>query len=151
MPRIFAHLLSLLGASLATPWLAWQERKLLHEGSPLQKDLLTWAAKQGIQNPEKIRTLQTHPLPLPAPMFLRRWLDSRRLPCLHLAGLSIRHGIYLAPDLSDEEAIIQHELIHTRQYQEAGSLFSFLRRYLYQCLTEGYHHCQMEREARGEH
>jgi hypothetical protein len=47
--------------------------------------------------------------------------------------------------------VIRHELIHTRQYQEAGSIFEFLRQYLFQCLTGGYANCEMEREANGEY
>ena len=145
-----AQLLSIFGATLATPWVAWQEARLLRKGSPLPEKLLTWARKQNIASPSKVRTLHAPVFPLPAPMFLRRWVDALGFPCLHLAGLSLRNGIYLAPDLADEEAVIQHELIHTRQYQEARSIFTFLRRYLFQCLTDGYHNCLMEREARGE-
>lgn len=150
MTLLPAHLLAFLGATLGTSWVAFQEACILSKGHPLPENLLVWARQQNITNPEKSRFLRTHPIPLPAPLRVRRFLDKRGFPCIHLAGLSLRHGIYLAPDLPDEESVLQHELIHTRQYQREGSIFAFLRRYLFQCLTQGYDHCDMEREARGE-
>lgn len=135
---------------MGTPWVAWHEVCIRTKGTPISAHLIDWARDQGIQSPDLTHVTRTHPIPLPAPVFLRHWLDNRGFPCIHLSGLSLRHGIYLAPNLPDEDDTLRHELIHTRQYQQAGSIFAFLRRYLFQCLTEGYLHCQMEREARGE-
>jgi len=145
-----AHLLAISGAALGSPWVALHEARLLSKGLPLPSHLITWSKQHNISNPERSRLLHAKPIPLPAPLIVRRFLDKKGFPCIHLAGLSLRHGIYLAPNLPNPDQIIQHELIHTRQYQEAGSIFSFLRRYLFQCLTQGYESCDMEREARGE-
>lgn len=150
MHALPAHLLAFLGASLGAPWVAFQEARILSKGETLPDKTVAWAIGEGIENPGKTRLLRSHPIPLPAPVFIRHFLDKRGFPCIHLAGLCLRQGIFLNPDLPDEEAVLQHELIHTRQYLEAGSIFEFLRRYLFQCLTEGYLNCEMEREARGE-
>ena len=150
LATLTSHLAAFLAAAIGSPWIYWHENHILSKGDPLPSQLLLWAKQQGIKNPKEIRLIRAHLIPLPAPMFVRRLLHQHGFPSLNLAGLSLRHGIYLAPHLPDENAILKHELIHTRQYQQAGSLFSFLRRYLYQCLTEGYYHCQMEREARDE-
>ena len=141
------HLVAFIGAALASPWLLWHEARILSKGSPLPPSLLPWAHDQGIAAAQKIRFIRTTPMPLPAPMFIRRMVDKRGFPCLNLAGLSLRRGIYLHPQLPDEITVLKHELIHTRQYQEAGSIFTFLHRYLFQCLTQGYENCDMEREA----
>jgi len=150
MHSLPAHFLAFFGAALGSPWVAWHEACLVTKGHPLPLTLLAWAAKNDIPDPYHVRFLHAHPIPLPAPIPLRKWLDRRGFPCIHLAGLSLRKGIYLHPDLPNEDAVIRHELIHTRQYQEAGSIFEFLRQYLFQCLTEGYENCEMEREANGE-
>lgn len=150
MHSLPAHLLALAGACLGSPWLAWQEAKIRSNGHPLPPAIVTWARHKGIPAPEDIRFLKAGIIPLPAPMFLRKWLDARGFPCLRLAGLCLRNGIYLSTDLIDHDDVLRHELIHTRQYREAGSIWIFLRRYLFECLTEGYFDCDMEKEARNE-
>lgn len=150
MHSLPAHLLAIAGAALGTPWLAWHEARLLSKGTPLDPGLLDWARPSGIANPRKARFLSASVIPLPAPMFVRRFLDKRGFPCIHLAGLSLRNGIYLSDQFRDPNETVKHELIHTRKYQQAESIFEFLRRYLFQCLTDGYSDCEMEREARNE-
>ncbi len=150
MHSLPAHLLALAGAALGTPWLAWHEAMIQSKGTPLAPTLRDWARGSGINDPEKVHFIFAHVIPLPAPMFLRRILDKRGFPCIHLAGLSLRNGIYLAETSRNDGDILKHELIHTRQYQRAGSIFEFLRRYLHQCLTQGYYNCEMECEARND-
>ena len=146
-----AHLLAFAGAALGTPWLAWHEAMIQSKGTPLDTHLLNWARQSGITNPEKVHVLATNVIPLPTPMFLRRVLDKRGFPWIHFAGLSLlRNGIYRAETSRNDGDIPKHELIHTRQYQQAGSIFEFLHRYLHQCLTESYYNCEMECEERND-
>jgi hypothetical protein len=141
MHSLPAHLLAFAGASLGTPWLVWQEAKIQSEGRPLNPSLIHWARSHGVPDPGQIRFLRAEIIPLPAPIVLRKWLDTRGFPCIRLAGLCLRDGIYLNKNLVHVNEVMRHELIHTRQYREAGSIWQFLRRYLFECLTEGYFDC----------
>jgi hypothetical protein len=38
-------------------------------------------------------------------------------------------------------------LVHVRQYEQLGGFAPFLRQYLWECVTVGYLHAPMEREA----
>ncbi|MBT8044102.1 MAG: hypothetical protein KJO79_04050, partial [Verrucomicrobiae bacterium] len=54
----------------------------------------------------------------------------------------------LARCKKDLSGLIAHELVHVRQYEQAGSVWRFMVDYIFQCLAYGYHDAPMEREAR---
>lgn len=148
MHPVPAAVTAALGAPLGTLWVLWQEMKVRSKGAPLTSEIQRWAEEAGVENASRIRMTYAKNIPLPAPMFLRRLLDKRGFPTTDIAGLALRYGIYLEEGTSLNGSVIRHELIHTRQYQQAGSVFYFLLRYLYECLTEGYYESALEREAR---
>jgi hypothetical protein len=43
--------------------------------------------------------------------------------------------------------IVVHELAHVAQYERLGGILSFLRKYLFECLTMGYVASPLELEA----
>lgn len=148
MRPVPSAILATLGAPLGSLWVLWQEMRLRSKGSPLTPEIQKWAVAQGVCDVSEIRLAYAKIIPLPAPMFMRRIFGKWGFPTTDIAGLALRRGIYLEEGTSLNGSVIRHELIHTRQYQEAGSVRRFLRRYLYECLTEGYYECALEREAR---
>lgn len=148
MHALPAALLATLGSPVGTCWVLWQELKIRSKGAPLTRDIQQWARNAGVRNVDRIRLAYTKVIPLPAPMFLRKYLDHRGFPSSDVAGLALRYGIYLEEGTPLNGSVIRHELIHTRQYQRMGSVACFLWLYLYQCLTRGYYHCALEKEAR---
>ncbi len=148
MFAIPAAFLALAGAGPGALWIKWHEFKIRSKGSPLPDDLRNWARAMGVYRPGRIRFLEKESVPLPAPMFLRRIVSRLGFPATGISGLCLRRGIYLEAGNPNTEAVLRHELIHTRQYQEAGNIFFFLLSYLFQCLTQGYEDCAMEQEAR---
>jgi len=65
----------------------------------------------------------------------------------HTAGLTLRHGIFIRVDCWGDRRLVFHELVHTMQYERMGGIQSFLRQYLFECLTIGYPAAPMEQEA----
>lgn len=58
-------------------------------------------------------------------------------------------GIFIKNKFKGNEKILNHEMVHWKQYQTMG-LFVFYLSYLYQKMTMGYDKMPMEMEARYE-
>jgi hypothetical protein len=52
-----------------------------------------------------------------------RWLPAR------VAGMTLRHTILVRREYADDEALLDHEMVHVRQWEELG-VPRFLWRYL---------------------
>ena len=132
----------------ACAWVAWQERRILKEGVPLDAGQLGVARALGVARPERIRLLVLPRLPLPHNALMRRlglWTSGLSTETI---GLSARYGIFLRSPYHCDSQLLAHELIHTRQYERLGGLRPFLRQYLRECFTEGYLFAPLEQEAR---
>ncbi len=131
----------------AARWAAWQERKILREGTPLGGQALEDAVRMGVRHPERIRVLEVERIPL----LNAKPLDfaSRFFPEVtsHTIGLSLRYGIYLRRQHSGNRRLLAHECVHTAQYERLGGIEEFLEVYLRQCLESGYPQAPLEREA----
>ena len=128
-------------------WLAAQERRVLAEGIPLSAAQLADARALGIVHPDRIRLLCLPRIPLPHNRLVR-WIGIRTgTLSTETVGLSARYGIFLRTPYHEDRHLLVHELTHTRQYEQLGGIRPFLRRYLHECLTVGYHGAPMEWEA----
>lgn len=132
-------------APAAARWARDQERRILAEGRPLEKEAFAIAAALQIVNPEEIRVLVVKLIPLPAPRTLLKLAACLGIPVFEPAGMALGRGIYL---LQQDSRILRHELVHVAQYQRLGGIEPFLRRYLTECLTVGYLDSPLEVEAR---
>ena len=64
------------------------------------------------------------------------------------SGLTVRYGIFIRSDCWGNRKLVAHELVHTKQYEQLGSLEAFLRPYFLECLTPPYYpNGPMEQEA----
>ena len=128
-------------------WIAAQERRILAEGQPLDPEQMADACALGIAEPDRVRLLALPRLPLPHNRFVRTlglWTGTLSAETV---GLSVRYGIFLRTPFDRDRRLLAHELTHTRQYERLGGIRPFLRRYLHECLTDGYLFAAMEREA----
>ena len=145
--RRLARLLLPLMLPVGCAWIARQERRILAEGVPLSPAQLADARALGVAEPERVRLLCLPRIPLPRNRFVR-WIGTRTgTLSTETVGLSARHGIFLRKPYHADRRLLVHELTHTRQYERLGGIRPFLRRYLHECLTVGYHAAPLEREA----
>lgn len=132
---------------IATWWVAREERKILRHGTPLNAQGMADAAMMGVAHPEKIRVLHVARIP---------WFNGRLIGALarvipllspHTAAVTLGYGIYIREKYADDRDLLAHECVHTGQYERHGSIRNFLKAYFAECLTVGYPHGPLEREA----
>ena len=132
---------------VAVAWVGRQERRILAEGVPLDPAQLADARALGIVEPACVRVLCLSRIPLPSGALVRQlglWTGTLSTETV---GMSMRYGIFLRKPYHADRRLLAHELTHTRQYERLGGLRPFLRRYLWECLTVGYHEAPLEWEA----
>jgi hypothetical protein len=132
-------------APATSRWAAEQERHILAEGMPLDRDGFAFALELEIPEPERIRVLAVKSVPLPAPRPLVKLASRWGLPLFEPAGMALGRGIYL---LDGHSRVLRHELVHVAQYQRLGGIGPFISRYLTECLVHGYQDAPLEAEAR---
>lgn len=132
---------------LAAAWAEEQEKRILNSGVALTPAQANDARAVGVANPERVRLLVVDTIPMPDHPVLRAAGAATGLMSPYTAGLTLRYGIYIRPDLDGDRGLIAHELVHTGQYERHGSILAFLRQYLDECLTIGYPAAPMEQEA----
>jgi hypothetical protein len=151
MRLLRSALARLLVEIVLLPWVgiwAWRmEQRILRQGRPLTDSELADAAACGVQDPSRIRVLAVEEVPLPAP----RWVCRLGRKCgvgFAPAGMALRHGILALAENAHDRPLLTHEFVHAGQCERLGSLPRFLRRYLMQCLLDGYDAAALEQEAR---
>ncbi len=132
---------------LATAWVEAHEAIILEHGVPLTAHQAFDAHLAGVKNPQRVRVMKVDFIPLPANPVLARANEELNLVSPLTAGITFGRGIYLREDLWDDRALLVHELVHVGQYERYGSIDAFLKDYLNECLTVGYPHGPLEREA----
>jgi len=132
---------------LATNWVEEQESIIIREGEPLNPVQLENAREIGVTYPEKIRLLNVIEIPTPQDPILATVAEKTGLLNPTTAGLCVRYGIYMTLDSWENRQLVVHELVHTWQYERLGGITPFLRRYLDECLNDGYPDSPLEQEA----
>src|SRR3954471_4800779 len=141
-------ILTLLTAlPLATAWVEAHEETILANGVPLTAHQAFDAHLAGVKNPQRVRVMKTEFIPPPANPILARANDELGLVSPMTAGITFGFGIYLREDMWGDRPLLVHELVHVGQYERYGSIDAFLKDYLHECLTIGYPHGPLEREA----
>lgn len=130
--------------------IAWAEAcaaETAHTGIALDETRLAIARRVGVVQPELIRITLVPRLPQPDDPEL---LQAARLTGLlgpNMAGLTLGYGIYICHG-QDSIRLISHECRHVHQYEQAGSIATFLPIYLQQIATVGYPNAPYEIDAR---
>ena len=148
MRRFCCSIVARILAVPVTPWAWYHERRILRAGRELAAVELADARQLGVCSPERVRVLAVDRVPNPLGPLFRLLSRSTGIACFDPSGLTLRYGIFAVPPMDRDRRLLTHEFVHIVQYQQAGSLWAFLWRYIYQCLADGYVGAEWEREAR---
>ena len=132
---------------LAVEWAKREERRIREHGVPLTSQEAVNAKAVGVADPNRVRLLRVEAVPRPENPVLEAACNTLDFLTPATRGLTLGHGIFIRSDCWRDPALIAHELVHVAQYERMGGIESFLRRYLMECLTVGYHQSPLEREA----
>lgn len=132
---------------LASEWAEAKEKVVLINGIPLSNSQIEDAKQAGVVHPEKVRVFKVPQIPFPKHPVLKAATEETRLITPATVGLTLRYGIFIHADYSNDRCVIVHELVHTAQYEALGGFLPFLRKYLLQLINIGYPDAPMEQEA----
>jgi hypothetical protein len=132
---------------LAVPWAEAQERRIIEKGFPLSEPQVADARAVGVRHPERVRLLPVVAISRPGHPVLRAAAEKAHVINPFTRGLTLGYGMYLRADESCERFLVAHELAHVAQYERMGGIMPFLRQYLHECLSIGYHTSPLEQEA----
>ena len=132
---------------LAAEWAEAKEQVVLKNGVPLSDSQMDDARRVGVIHPEKVRIFKVPQIPLPKHPVLKAAAEETQLITPSTVGLTVRYGIFIHSDFSDDRYLMVHELVHTSQYEKLGGFLPFFRKYLLQLINIGYPEAPMEQEA----
>ena len=132
---------------LASEWAEAKEKVVLKNGIPLSNSQIEDAKLVGVIHPERVRIFKVPQIPFPKHPVLKSAAEMTQLITPSTVGLTLRYGIFIHSDFSDDRCLIVHELVHTSQYEKLGGFLPFLRKYLLQLINIGYPDAPMEQEA----
>jgi hypothetical protein len=132
---------------LASEWAEAKERVVLKNGDPLSNSQIEDAKRVGVIHPERVRIFKVPQIPFPKHPVLKSAVETTQFITPSTVGLTLRYGIFIHSDFSDDRCLIVHELVHTSQYEKLGGFLPFLRKYLLQLINIGYPDAPLEQEA----
>jgi hypothetical protein len=132
---------------LASEWAEAKEQVVLKNGDPLSKSQMEDAKRVGVIHPERVRIFKVPQIPFPKHPVLKSATEATQLITPATVGLTLRYGIFIHSDFSDDRCLIVHELVHTSQYEKLGCILPFLRKYLLELIKVGYPEAPLEQEA----
>lgn len=132
---------------LACEWAEAKEKVALENGVPLTNSQTKDAKRVGVVHPERVKIYTVPQIPMPKHPILKAAAETTQLISIDTVGLTLRYGIFLLSDFSNDRCMIVHELVHTLQYEKLGGFLPFLQKYLMECITIGYPEAPMEQEA----
>lgn len=130
--------------------LAWAQAKstwAVGEGIPLGPDLQALARRVGVQRPEEIRVLEQAHLPKPDDAQLQLAVFATGLLGANMTALTLGYGIIVCQHCGTPE-LLSHNFRHVYQFEQAGSLDSFLTDYIGQVIEFGHDQAPLELDAR---
>lgn len=140
---------AMIAACVATPWAWYHQRKIRRLGRSLTTEEGRIASMLGLATPDDVWIMEVEQVPNP----LRKWASClgpniQRQIAGDIDGITLGQGIYIKKVHASSMSLIAHELVHIRQYQQAKSVWNFMCKYIYQCLSDGYYDAAWEVEAR---
>jgi hypothetical protein len=147
--------LDLVDLKAALPYLlleaiAWAEAEAARcaaSGRPLDDGEGRLARRVGVSDPERVRVALVDRLPVPEHLALRAAALESGLLGERAIGLTLGHSVFIRHG-HETRRVLSHELRHVHQYEQAGSIASFLPGYLHEILECGYAASPLEQDAR---
>ncbi|MFT4546990.1 MAG: hypothetical protein ACI8XO_002281 [Verrucomicrobiales bacterium] len=147
MKRCLASPASWLLAIPVGFWGWHHERRILRTGRELTPEELADASAVGVVAPERLRVLPVERVPNPFDRVSGLVAKLTGYSIFNPAGMTLRYGVFTVDALEHDRGLLAHEFVHVAQY-ERFQMFGFMRRYIFQCLADGYLEAPMEIEAR---
>lgn len=131
----------------AIEWAEKQQSYILSSGFELSADQLSIARGVGVVRPEEIRVKLVERLPSPGDPELAQAVLQTGLLGPNMVGITFFYGIYICERAFHSRNLIAHECRHVYQYEQKGSIISFLQEYLLEIVTHGYARAPLEQDA----
>ena len=132
----------------AVEWAESEANGAMAAGRALDEQLLAIARKVGVLAPERIRIIESTPLPRPSDPLLSLAVTETGMFGPAMTGLTLGHAVFICAGHGANIRLLAHEFRHVCQYEQAGSIASFLADYLPQLATYGYWNSPLEVDAR---
>lgn len=132
---------------LAIDWAEQHAAIIMREGCALTAAERVVAEMVGVSHPERVRLVLCPRLPVPEHPALFAACTAAGFFSPDMVGLTLEHGIYIQQGHCTGR-LLSHELRHVHQYEQAGSIASFLQVYIPQLLQCGYMAAPLEIDAR---
>lgn len=133
---------------IAVKWVESQRDRIIRDGLPLAPSERIIAAAIGVKRIDEVRVLLVSEVPLPTTEPLRSAAVKAGFCTLAgAAAMALDTGIYIRKQLDGDKGVLAHELVHVAQYERLGGIRPFLRAYISECLSDGYHLAPLELEA----
>jgi len=142
LPEQFENILP-----LAVEWAEAKEKVILEHGTALSPQYMEDAKSVGVKYPEQVRIYEVPQIPIPKHPILKAAAEATQLISPATIGISLRYGIFIHNNFSEDRYTIVHELVHTMQCEKFGGFYPFLKKYLWECIEIGYPEAPLEQEA----
>jgi len=133
--------------SPACAWAESQSQYILDNGVPLSDKELTVARSVGVRSPEAIRILYLDRVLRPTDPMLAEAVEQLHFLEPNTHGLTLGHGIFIRSDLIGDVQLA-HECRHVYQYEQHGSIRTYLEAYIPDLLMYDYWNSPLEVDAR---
>lgn len=130
----------------AIAWAEEQAQQAASSGRALTEREREIARSVGVAQPERVRVVLVDSLPLPEEPTLRAAALQAGLLGPGMVGLTLGHSVFICSG-HETLRLLSHELRHVYQYEQAGSIATFLPGYLQQVVRLGYSNTTFERDA----
>jgi hypothetical protein len=131
----------------AIDWAEEQSALICRTGAPLDNNGMGLARAVGVARPEDVRITVVKRVPPPVDPELRIAVVGLGLLGPTMIGITFGHGIYLISG-AESDRLISHECRHVHQYEQAGSIASFVTAYVDQLVRFGNFDAPLEVDAR---
>lgn len=144
-PKQLAEMPTLLPSLI--DWAERMEKKALSEGIALNEVLRNTATILRIEDIDAVRILAVSSIPEPQTRRIIELGTSLGLSFPSLGGITLGHGILVRRPYIQDNALLTHELVHVRQYEQHKTIAAYLPIYVQQLIRYGYLKMPLELEA----
>ncbi len=132
---------------VAIQWAEATAEYVALSGRPLDEVECEIARRVGVCRPERIRLLRVDRMPYPEHRLLQAAAMAVDFLGPQTLGLTLGHSVLVRRG-HENTRLLSHEFRHVHQYEQAGSVATFLSVYLEQVLDHGYAAAPLEADAR---
>src|SRR5260370_9493609 len=114
---------------LAVSWVEQVEKEALEKGEPVLPPFEATAEALGIRQIDKIRVWKVDTMPTPENPQIQALPERLGLSIAGSGGLTLGHALLELRSQATKGNLLAHQLVHVRQYEQAGSFSLFLKPY----------------------